>query len=109
MKLLLATTAMSLLMAAGVAAPASAETETLPADAPVWMASVISLADDGGLSLVQDDEDDCEDEEDDEDEDEDEDEEDEEEDEDEDEDEEDDEDDEDEEDDECDADEDELA
>ncbi|MFC5344271.1 hypothetical protein ACETK8_00200 [Brevundimonas staleyi] len=103
MKLLLATTAMSLLMAAGVVAPASAEAETAPSETPVWMASVMSLATDSGLSLVQD-EDDCEDEDDEEDEDEDEDDEEDDEDEDEDEDEDDsDDEDEDEEDDECDT------
>ena len=65
MKLLLATTALGLVMGLA-AAPASAEGDAAPAaEAPVWMASVISLADDGGLALVQDDEDeDCEDDED---------------------------------------------
>lgn len=103
MKLLLATTAIGLLMAAGAVAPASAEVETVPAEAPVWMASVMSLATDSGLSLVQD-EDDCEDEDGEEDDEEEDDEEDDDEEDDEDEDEdedEDDSDDEDEEDDEC--------
>ena len=60
MKVLFATTALGLLMALGAVAPASAEADaaTEATEAPVWMASVISLADDSGPALVQDDEDD---------------------------------------------------
>ena len=69
MKLLATTTALGLLIALGAVAPASADGET-PVEAtaaPVWMASVMSLATDDGLALVQDDEDeDCEDEDEDE-------------------------------------------
>ena len=106
MKMVRTTSALGLLMALGLVAPASAEGEAAPAEAPAWMASVTSLANDGGLSLVQDEED-CDDEDEDESEDD-------SNDEDEDEDNSDDEDedeegDEDEEEDECDADEDELA
>ncbi len=67
MKLLATTTALGLLIALGAVAPANAEGDT-PVEAtaaPVWMASVTSLALDDGLALVQDaEDDDCEDDED---------------------------------------------
>ena len=60
MKLLLATSAIGLAMAA--VAPVTAEADTAPAEAPVWMASVMSLATDDGFALVQDEDEDCDDE-----------------------------------------------
>ena len=61
MKLLLATSAIGLALAA--VAPVTAEADTAPAEAPVWMASVMSLATDDGFALVQDEDEDCDDEE----------------------------------------------
>lgn len=60
MKLLLATSAIGLALAA--VAPVTAEADTAPAEAPVWMASVMSLATDDGFALVQDEDEDCDDE-----------------------------------------------
>lgn len=63
MKLLAATTAMGLLIALGAVAPATADTDAVELEtAPVWAASVASLADDGGLALVQDEDEECDDE-----------------------------------------------
>ncbi len=56
MKLLATTTALGLLIALGAVAPASADGETAveATVAPLWMWSVMSLATDSGVALVQD-------------------------------------------------------